>query len=66
MKASYLTANQAWCVTLGDSVIGIGAHNRFIFGSRRELREELGRCGLVIGKGNKIITKGETNGKHDS
>ena len=48
IRASYLPINQAWSVTLGDNIIGIGAQNTRLFESFLDLRDELARCGLNV------------------
>ena len=54
----YLTANNAWAVQFGDSLIGVGVHNQYLFNTRKELRDTLKQCGLKI-DGNKIVRASE-------
>ena len=48
LRAHYMPINQAWSVTLGDNIIGIGPQNTRFFSSFPTLRTVLAECGLNV------------------
>jgi len=58
MKAVYSVPNMAWMVLFGDSIQTVN-YRRF-WSKKADLIYDLKQCGLKLGKGNKIVSVGES------
>lgn len=56
MRAVYLVTLHCWAALWNDSIIGIGAGNRYFFDSRDDLVAELHRCGLDL-RNQQVVVK---------
>ena len=64
LKAAYMPVNQAWAVTLGDNIIGIGPQNTRFFDTFPVLRDVLARCGLTVSVEGAIRKTEQYNGEY--